>query len=75
MKAFCVLYNPLSSTGTGENKAHRLDHFLKDCKVEYRSLLDIPDKKVFLKNLSGRLKKSAARELCLIKHSLRKYSW
>ena len=45
MKAFCVLYNPLSSTGTGENKAHKLDSILKGCQLEYRSLLDIPDKK------------------------------
>ena len=51
MKAFCVLYNPLSSTGTGENKAHRLDKVLNDYEVEYRSLLDIPDKKAFLSQL------------------------
>ncbi len=51
MKAFCVLYNPLSSTGTGESKAHKLDSILKDCRVEYRSLLDIPDKKAFLREL------------------------
>jgi diacylglycerol kinase family enzyme len=51
MKAFCVLYNPLSSTGTGENKAHKLDSILKGCQLEYRSLLDIPDKKTFLQEL------------------------
>ena len=51
MKAFCVLYNPLSSTGTGESKAHKLDNILKDCRLEYRSLLDIPDKKAFLREL------------------------
>ncbi len=50
-KAYCVLYNPLSSTGTGEHKAHKLQELLKDCKVEFRSLLDIPDKKAFLRDL------------------------
>ena len=52
MKAFCVLYNPLSSTGTGENKAHKLDQILKDRPVEYRSLLEIGDKKAFLRELA-----------------------
>ena len=51
MKAFCVLYNPLSSTGEGENKAHQLDKILTGHKIEYRSLLDIPDKKIFLNQL------------------------
>ncbi len=50
-KAYCVLYNPLSSTGTGENKAHKLTEILKNCPVEYRSLLDIPDKRAFLREL------------------------
>ena len=50
-KAYCVLYNPLSSTGTGEQKAHVLTEILKDCRVEYRSLLDIPDKRAFLQDL------------------------
>ena len=50
-KAFCVLYNPLSSTGTGENKAHKLEQYLKDCRIEFRSLLDIPDKRAFLREL------------------------
>ena len=50
-KAYCVLYNPLSSTGTGEHKAHRLEQFLKGCRVEFRSLLDIPDKRAFLREL------------------------
>ena len=50
-KAYCVLYNPLSSTGTGETKAHKLEQHLKDCRVEFLSLLDIPDKKVFLRDL------------------------
>lgn len=51
MRNFCVLYNPLSSTGTGEQKAHKLDSILKGCQLEYRSLLDIPDKKTFLQEL------------------------
>ena len=51
MKAFCVLYNPLSSTGTGENKAHKLDKLLEGYNIEYRSLLDIGDKKTFLREL------------------------
>lgn len=50
-KAYCVLYNPLSSTGTGEDKAHKLVEILKDCRVEFRSLLDIPDKRAFLREL------------------------
>ena len=53
MKSFCVLYNPLSSTGTGEKKAHKLDTILKDCHLEYRSLLEIPDKKAFLHELDS----------------------
>lgn len=52
MRHFCVLYNPLSSTGMGEEKAHRLIGILgNDAKVEFRSLLDIPDKRLFLDNL------------------------
>ena len=50
-KAYCVLYNPLSSTGTGEDKARRLQEHLKDCRIEFRSLLDIPDKPAFLREL------------------------
>ena len=50
-KAYCVLYNPLSSTGTGEDKAHKLEKFLQDYRVEFRSLLDIPDKRAFLRDL------------------------
>jgi diacylglycerol kinase family enzyme len=50
-KAYCVLYNPLSSTGTGEHKAQRLKEILKNCSVEFRSLLDIPDKRAFLRDL------------------------
>ena len=51
-KSFCVLYNPLSSTGTGEDKARRLTEILgQDSKIEYCSLLDIEDKRAFLDNL------------------------
>lgn len=50
-KAYCVLYNPLSSTGTGEQKARMLEQHLKDCCLEFRSLLDIPDKRAFLRDL------------------------
>lgn len=50
-KAYCVLYNPLSSTSTGESKAHRLEQHLKDCRIEFCSLLDIPDKRAFLRDL------------------------
>ena len=50
-KAYCVLYNPLSSTGMGEHKAHKLKEILHDSRVEFCSLLDIPDKKAFLQAL------------------------
>ena len=51
-KTYCVLYNPLSSTGEGERKAHDLDRFFgDDCRVEYKSLLEIDDKKAFLSRL------------------------
>ena len=51
-KSFCVLYNPLSSTGTGEDKARHLTDILgQDTKVEYKSLLEIDDKRAFLDNL------------------------
>ena len=53
MKSFCVLFNPLSSTGTGEQKARKLDQILKGHSVEYRSLLDIPDKRAFLAELDS----------------------
>lgn len=50
--SFCVLYNPLSSTGTGEDKARRLTDILgKDSQIEYCSLLDIEDKRAFLASL------------------------
>ena len=50
-KAYCVLYNPLSSTGTGEHKAHILEQHLADCRIEFRSLLDISDARSFLRDL------------------------
>ncbi len=52
LKSFCVLYNPLSSTGTGEAKARRLMDILgEDTRVDFQSLLDIPDKCAFLAGL------------------------
>lgn len=50
-KAYCVLYNPLSATGRGEKKARALDDLLDADLIEYQSLLDIPDKRAFLKTL------------------------
>ena len=51
-KSFCVLYNPLSSTGTGEAKAHRLLGILGEgAAVKFQSLLDIPDISAFLAKL------------------------
>ena len=52
VKTFCVLYNPLASTGTGEEKARRLINILgKDSKVEFQSLIDIEDKRTFIDDL------------------------
>ena len=35
-KRFCVLYNPLASTGAGEEKAHRITEILgSDTEIEY----------------------------------------
>ena len=51
-RTFCILYNPLSSTGTGEAKARRLTDILgKDAKIEFQSLLDLEDKRAFLDSL------------------------
>ncbi len=51
-KSFCVLYNPLSATGSGEEKARRLVDVLGEgSKVEFQSLLEIPDKHAFLESL------------------------
>lgn len=51
-KSFCVLYNPLSSTGKGEEKARRLINILgENAHVEFKSLIDIEDKRAFLDQL------------------------
>ena len=51
-RSFCVLYNPLSSTGNGEAKARHLTDVLgSDARVEFRSLLEITDKRSFLESL------------------------
>ena len=51
-RTFCVLYNPLSSTGKGEEKARMLTEKLgTDSTVVFQSLLDIPDKRQFLNEL------------------------
>ena len=52
VKSFCVLYNPLSSTGKGEEKARRLINILgENARVEFQSLIDIEDKRAFLDQL------------------------
>ena len=52
VKSFCVLYNPLSSTGKGEEKARRLINILGEkARVEFQSLIDIEDKRAFLDQL------------------------
>ncbi len=48
MKTYCILYNPLSASGTGEKLAHNLDVILHDVNIRYQSLLDIPDKRAFM---------------------------
>ena len=49
---YCVLFNPLSSTGTGEEKARKLiDKLGKDSTLRFQSLIDIPDKRRFLEEL------------------------
>lgn len=51
-KSYCVLYNPLASTGKGEEKARKLMEILgESAHVEFQSLLEIPDKRFFLENL------------------------
>ncbi len=51
MNSYCVLYNPLSATGAGEGRAHKLDSILAHATISYQSLLDIPDKVAFLNEL------------------------
>ncbi len=51
MNSYCVLYNPLSATGLGEGRAHKLDAILAPATIRYESLLDIPDKVAFLASL------------------------
>ena len=51
-KSFCILYNPLASTGRGEEKARRLREILgHDAEVTFQSLIDIEDKRAFLNDL------------------------
>ena len=51
-KSFCVLFNPLSAAGTGEEKARKLDSILPaDYRIEYKNILEIEDKKAFLRDL------------------------
>ena len=51
-KSFCILFNPYSSTGHGEEKARRLSAILgEDSRITYQSLIDIPDQREFLANL------------------------
>ena len=51
-RSFCVLYNPLSSTGTGEEKARRLTDILgKDASIRFQSLIELSDKRAFLDSL------------------------
>lgn len=48
-KQYCVLYNPLASTGQGEDKAHRLCELLgDDSKVTFQSLLELEDVRSFM---------------------------
>ena len=48
-KRFCVLYNPLASTGHGEEKARKLMEILgHDTEVTFQSLIEIKDKRAFL---------------------------
>lgn len=51
-KSFCVLYNPLASSGKGEGKARKLMDMLSEAsEVRFQSLIDIEDKREFLENL------------------------
>ncbi len=51
-KCFCVLYNPLASTGNGEEKARKLIDVLgKDSEVRLQSLIELEDKRAFVEGL------------------------
>ena len=51
-KSFCVLYNPLASTGKGEEKARTLVDILgSDAKIQFLSLIDLEDVRAFLDSL------------------------
>ncbi len=51
-RKFCVLYNPLASTGKGEEKARKLYDILgADSEVTFQSLLTVTDMRVFLDSL------------------------
>lgn len=53
MEAYCVLYNPLASTGKGEKKARSLQSILTDKPVTFQSVLNIPDMKAYLDGLDS----------------------
>lgn len=51
-KTYCVLYNPLSSTGTGMAKASRLTEILgEEAHIVFQSLIELEDKRSFLESL------------------------
>ena len=51
-KSFCVLYNPLASTGKGEEKARTLVDILgSDAKIQFLSLIELEDVRAFLDSL------------------------
>ena len=51
-KSFCVLYNPLASTGKGEEKARTLVDILgSDAKIQFLSLIELEDIRAFLDSL------------------------
>lgn len=51
-KSFCILYNPLASSGNGEGKARKLMDMLSGAsEVRFQSLIEIEDKREFLDNL------------------------
>lgn len=51
-RSFCVLYNPLSSTGKGEEKARRLTEILGgDATIRFQSLIELSDVPAFLDSL------------------------